>query len=178
MKLKFEKQWHLWLLILCAILAIASWVIAIYYWGKLPQTIPTHFGLSGQADSWNDKNLFFVFMIPVLQLVMVVGFVFLYFRPQYTSMPTTMLLMTLEKSKRDHAFMLIRNMLIITLIFVGVFFTYLTFAMNYSALHSDVGLMPQLMIIWLVALFAWLIWYNVKVYRVSKKYLADIKKLK
>ncbi|MCK9641708.1 MAG: DUF1648 domain-containing protein [Prolixibacteraceae bacterium] len=175
MKLKNIKQWHLLVFILCAILAVASWVIAIYYWGKLPPTIPTHFGFSGMADSWGQKSIWYVFMIPTLQALMLIGFGFLYFKPQYTSMPTTMLLMSLEKKKRDYAFDLIRNMLIVTLLLLGIFFTYLTYGMNYSALHVSVGLLPQVMIAWIVTLVAWLIFYNVKVYRVTKKFLGKVK---
>jgi uncharacterized membrane protein len=176
MKLKFEKSWHLWVLALCAILAIASWVIAISFWGKLPQTIPTHFGFSGQADSWAGKNIFYVFMIPTLQLAMVIGFGVLYFKPQYTSMPTTMLLTALDKGKQDYAFGLIRNMLVVTLLLMGLFFTYLTYGMNYSALHSETGLIPAIMIAWLVVLFVWLIWYNIKVYRITKRFLAQLQR--
>jgi uncharacterized membrane protein len=159
----------MWILILCALLALASWMIAIYYWGKLPQTIPTHFGFSGQVDGWGQKSVWFTFMIPALQTLMTAGFVFLYFKPQYTNVPSTMLLMTITKSKRKKAFTMIRNMLVITLLFTGLFFTYLTFGTNYSALHTSTGLLPQVIIIWLAALFAWLIWYNIKVYRITKK---------
>jgi uncharacterized membrane protein len=165
----FEKQWHICALLLCIGLATASWVIALYYWDKLPQIIPTHFGISGVADSWSNKTIWYVFLIPTLQLLMTIGFGFLYFRPQYSNMPTTMFLMTLDKKKRDPAFSMIRTMLVITLLFVGVFFTYLTFGMNYSALHSTAGLAPWVMLVWVIGLFTWLIWYSLKVYRYTKK---------
>ena len=176
MRLKIEKKWHFWVLILCGVLAVSSLAIAIYYWGKLPQTIPTHFGFSGQANAWGDKSVWYSFLMPILQTLMLIGFVILYFKPQYTNMPTTMLLTTLDKKKRDYAFDLIRNMIVITLLLIGLFFTYLTYGINYSALHADAGLSPQVMFTWLIVLLAWLIWYNVKVYRVTKKFIAEAKK--
>ena len=175
MKLNFEKSWHLAILIFCVILAIASWIIAVYFWSKLPQTIPTHFSYSGQADSWSQKSVWYVFLIPLLQTVMVISFGFLYLKPQYTNMPSTLFLTTYEKTKRSIAYKLIRNMLVVTLAFVGVFFTYLTFALNYATLHGSIGLMPLVLIVWLVTLFIWLIWYNVKVYRTTMKFIADSK---
>lgn len=172
MKISFEKQWHKWVFLSAAVLVIASWVIAIYYWGKLPTTIATHFNISGQADSWNHKSIWYSFMMPVLQTIMLIGFGLLYRRPKYTNMPTTLLLDTLDKPKRDHAFGLIRNMLAVTTLLIGLFFTYLTYALHYSALHSKVGLLPYVIIIWIVVLFGWLIWYNVKVYRTTKGFIA------
>lgn len=175
MKIIIYKPWHRWAFIAAIILAMASWAIALYYWDKLPAVIPTHFGLSGQADDWSNKSVWYAFMIPFLQSVMLIGFGFLYHKPKFTNMPTTMLLDALEQPKREHAFKLIRTMLVITTLFIGVFFTYLTFGMNYSALHENVGLIPQIMIAWIVILFAWLIWYNIKVYRLTKQFLAKSK---
>jgi uncharacterized membrane protein len=150
-------------------------MIAFYFWSKLPQTIPTHFSFSGQADSWSQKSLWYMLLVPLLQTVLVIGFGFLYLKPQYTNIPSTLFLITYEKTKRNIAYKLIRNMLVVSLAFVGVFFTYLTFALNYAAFHGSISLMPLVLIVWLVALFAWLIWYNVKVYRTTMKFIADNK---
>lgn len=90
------KTWHKWGLGLGVSLAAISWIIAIYYWGKLPAVIPTHFGISGQPDAWNTKSVWWAFLLPMLQSFMAGGFIFLYYHPQYSDMPTTMWLMTME----------------------------------------------------------------------------------
>ena len=63
-------------------LDVASWifvtlgfVLAFGYYPDLSEQIPTHFGPSGEADKFGSKNS--IFIMPVLSLVLVSGFVFL-----------------------------------------------------------------------------------------------------
>lgn len=163
------KTWHKVGLIVAGVLALASWVIAVYYWGKLPAIIPIHFGISGQADAWNDKSLLYVFLIPVLQTVMLGGFVFLYYKPQYSDMPTTLWLMTMEPHKREHAFDLIRTMIIGVSLWIGALFTYMTYAMNTSAVNTDFGPNPWILLGIIGLMLAWLVWWTLKVYRATKE---------
>jgi len=161
------KNWHKIGLAIAGVLALTSIVIVVYYWGKLPALIPTHFGFNGQADGWSNKSLFSAFLIPALQLVMLAGFVFLYYRPQYSDMPTTLWLMTMEKTKRDHAFDLIRTMTVGIALWIGVLFTYITYIMNQSALKGG-GPSPWVMLVLIGGMLAWLVWWTVKVYRATK----------
>jgi len=49
----------------------------VYYWPLLPETVPTHFGFSGQADGWGSKTTLLIFPIfgLVLFIIMtIVGF--------------------------------------------------------------------------------------------------------
>ena len=162
------KKWHKIGFILAGVLAFASIAIAVFYWSKLPLSIPTHFNLSGQPDAWNNKSIFYVFLMPGIQALMLGGFVFLYYKPQFSDMPTTLWLMTMEKHKRDHAFDLIRTMLVGTSLWIGAFFTYMTYVMNLSALDSGFGPNPWIMLAVLGGMFAWLIWWTVKVYRATR----------
>ena len=38
-------------------------LILFYYWSALPDVIPTHFGISGEADGWGSKNTLFVLLV-------------------------------------------------------------------------------------------------------------------
>lgn len=174
--MKFEKKWHLWAFIAAVMLAAVSWLIAFYYWGLLPQTIPTHFGLSGKPDAWNDKSVWYTFLLPALQSIMTGVFAFLYVRPQYSDMPTTLLLMSMEKKKREHAFVLIRSMLVTVLIFVGLLFTYMTYMMQVSALDEKIGPNPWVMAVIFLALFGWLFFWTFRVYKSTKKIIEEEKK--
>lgn len=40
---------------------LAVWLMSIY--PQLPESIPTHWGISGEPDAWNDKSFFSVFFI-------------------------------------------------------------------------------------------------------------------
>lgn len=35
------------------------WVVTLYIYSKLPETIPTHFDMTGKPDTWGDKSSFF-----------------------------------------------------------------------------------------------------------------------
>lgn len=51
--------------------------ILIYYWPRLPETIPTHFNFSGEADGWGSKSTLLILPISGLALyaiLTVVGF--------------------------------------------------------------------------------------------------------
>lgn len=163
------KQWHKFALIASALLAIVSWVIAILFWDKLPQVIPTHFGISGMADDWQNKSILWAFMLPAVQTLMVVMFGFLYWKPQYSDIPTTMWIMTMEESIKDHAFSMIRKMLAGTSLWIGVLLTYMVYMMNKSALNKNIGMNPWLMLILVGSMLIWLIWWTIKVYRATKE---------
>jgi uncharacterized membrane protein len=139
--------------------------MSLYFWDKLPSVIPVHFGISGQADSWANKSFWYVFLLPILQAFMTGLFIFLYYKPQYTNMPSTMWLTVLDKKHRDRAFDLIRSMMAGTIIIVGALFTYMSYGMNNSALNINVGLLPWVMVAFLIILFSWIIYWYVKIYK-------------
>lgn len=166
---RMKKEWHKYALIFAGSLAILSLGISIYFWPELPSTIPTHFGFNGQPDSWADKSIFYAFMIPFLQLVLFLGFIFLYSKPQYSDMPTTLLLMAMPEDKKEHAFDLIRTMLVIVTLWMGALFTYLNYGINASAMGNNSALNPWIMGALMLGLFVWLAWYTVKVYKYTRK---------
>jgi uncharacterized membrane protein len=43
---------------------------AIWAWPRLPDEIPTHFGLDGQADAWSPTTLFSWFLVPISALIL------------------------------------------------------------------------------------------------------------
>jgi len=167
------KKWHRIGLVASGILVIISWAVAIYYWDKLPAIIPTHFGISGQPDDWNPKSAWYSFLMPGLQTLMFIIFSLLYKWPQYSDIPTTMLLMAMDEKKRDHAFALIRTMLVGVLVWVELLLGYMTYAMNISALEENSGLSPWIMGGLLIGMFAWLIWWTIKVYKLTRKLLEE-----
>jgi hypothetical protein len=154
---------------IAAILALASWAIAIYSWGRLPDTIPVHFGISGQADSWADKTIYYVFLVPFIQSLILGFFVFLYCKPQYSDIPTSMWLMTLGKKQRDNAFSLIRIMLAGMPIWLGILLTYITYSMNASSFNADASLASWVIVAVVALMLIWLSFWSVKVYTATKK---------
>lgn len=167
-KLLLENKKHLFGFVIASVLALASWIIVIYFWDKLPSSIPTHFGISGQPDQWSNKSLWSVFFVPFLQTLMLIVFAFLYWKPQYSDMPTTLWLMTMDKKVKDHAFDLIRTMLVVTSLFIALLFTYLTYGIVASAQKISLGLSPWVMFGVLVGMILWLTYWTVKVYKATR----------
>ncbi|NTU69786.1 DUF1648 domain-containing protein [bacterium] len=165
------KPLHKLLFILSFVLLATSWIVAIYYWDKLPNVIPTHFGPNGMPDVWNEKSIFYVFLLPFIQTIMFLVFIFLYYKPQYSNMPTTLWLTTLDEKKKDHAFNLIRTMHTIILTWVNIFFAYIVLEMNRSSLNNT-GLNPWIMIFMVAIMLSYLIYWNIIIY---KKTIKEIK---
>ena len=171
MKLKYKICFSIAIL-----LTIISWSISLSFWDKLPLIIPVHFGISGEANSWADKSIWYAFLMPMLQTFMTGMFIFLYYKPQYTNMPSTMWLTVLDKKHRDRAFDLIRSMMAGTIIAVGLLFTYMTYGMNNSALNSSVGLLPGVMVAFLITLFLWIAFWYIKIYKETGLSVKDFNK--
>lgn len=65
MKIKINKK----LLLFTSILILLSSLVGCVFWNQLPEEIPTHFNLLGQADGYNHK-VFAIFGLPTLMLLM------------------------------------------------------------------------------------------------------------
>ena len=65
MKIKINKK----LLLFTSILILLPSLVGCVFWNQLPEEIPTHFNLLGQADGYNHK-VFAIFGLPALMLLM------------------------------------------------------------------------------------------------------------
>ena len=55
-------------LIITSVVTLIPMVVGLLLWDKLPDIIPTHFGMDGEPNGWSSKT-FTVFGIPTLMLV-------------------------------------------------------------------------------------------------------------
>lgn len=65
MNIKINKK----LLLFTSILILLSSLVGCVFWYQLPEKMPTHFNLLGQADGYNHK-VFAIFGLPALMLLM------------------------------------------------------------------------------------------------------------
>ena len=65
MKIKINKE----LVLFTSILILLPSLVGCVFWNQLPEEIPTHFNLLGQADGYNYK-MFAIFGLPTLMLLM------------------------------------------------------------------------------------------------------------
>ncbi len=89
-----------WLLI--AILVAGS----LLAWGSLPEKIPTHFGISGKPDSWDEKSFWSWFLMPIIALATTILFTWLsrwtLRRPDVINLPNKerLLRLTLDRQRQ------------------------------------------------------------------------------
>lgn len=154
---------------------VSIFAMSIFFWNQLPAMIPVHFGLSGTPDSWAPKSVIYIFLVPMVLLAMFLVFLLLYRYPQYSSFPTTLILMAVEEKKRNHIFDIIRSMLSFVLLWMALLFSYLQFTILAAANNRTLGLFPYIMIGALIVLFLILIAYSIKMYLSIRKMLKNPK---
>lgn len=107
----------------CLTLLVLLWVGTISFFSNLPDQIPSHFNVAGQADDFRNKK--YIFILPIIATAVYVGLTMLNKYPHIYNFPVTV---TRENAKRLYtsATRLIRFLkLFIVVIFSGiVFMTY------------------------------------------------------
>jgi uncharacterized membrane protein len=155
---------------------LASIIASMIFWSDLPARIPTHFGVSGAPDAWSVKNIWYVFMLPFMNLLMAGLFTVIYRFPQYTSWPTTLVLMTVDEEKREKIFEVLRSMNAWIFFLITSMFAYLQYAILATANGRAFGVLNYIMIGFLVVMFAYIIMINVRMFFAVKGILKEHKR--
>lgn len=155
--------------ILAGLLTFLSWVVVFVYWDKLPDIIPVHFGFNGQADAWAEKTWFYVLFLPVIQTIVLGLFLLLYYKPQFTNIPSTMWLATLSKDHREVAYGMLRDMNTGICCWTSMIFTYVTSSMNTAALNEEMVASVPLLIALISGMIIWIVYWAITIYRCVKK---------
>jgi len=72
--------------VVAAILLVLIWGLAVIFYHKLPDIIPIHFNVLGEADKWGNKGYLF-FMASIATLAMIGTGVSSYFPTRMTNFP-------------------------------------------------------------------------------------------
>ena len=67
-----KKEWYV------VVLLIIPFVVSAYYWNDLPDLVPTHFNIQGEADDWGPKWVNAI-MFPAIGLATYLSLIFLPF---------------------------------------------------------------------------------------------------
>lgn len=94
-----------------ALLCFAWWT-GVHYYPLLPDRIPSHFDLSGHADTWVQKSFITVYILPLIQTFLVGLLTLLTRFPQYSNIPSTIALEALEPDARSRIYEVIRKFLL------------------------------------------------------------------
>ena len=96
-----------------------TWLLTLWHYPSLPNEIPIHFGLSGQADRWGDKGM--IFFMPFLGSFLTFIILFISQHPQTFNYPVKI---TEENKERQavlaqqmtHYLLLVINLLFLSLV--------------------------------------------------------------
>jgi len=137
------------------ILIIIHWVMVLYFYPKLPESIPIHFNAHGEVDGYGSPNT--LFDLPIISTITIVGMSILCRFPHIFNFPMQITPENIERQYKN-AIRLLRvlNLLIATL-FVCI--TYEVIAVATNKHFVEIGwIMPVI----LVLIFVTLIVYFVK----------------
>ena len=111
-----------------------GWILLTFLWGFtfyayfiLPEIIPTHFNIKGQVDAVGTK--IFIFMFPVLGMVVFFGLTFVNQYPHIFNYPTSITVQNAEQQYRN-ATRLIRFLKL----FIILIFSIITIVIYYKAM--------------------------------------------
>ncbi len=136
---------------------LASALLPVLYYGRLPDEIPIHFNGTGEANGYGSKQL--IFLLPVITAAQYLLLRYLNKRPEKFNYPTKI---TMDNAL--HQYTTATKMIRMLNLFCTALFTYLTIHIIRSALNEAGGLgaffVPGVLVI-LVGISAYY-FYNAK----------------
>ncbi len=140
---------------LTLLIGLLTLVLPVLFWGKIPDTIPMHYGASGVADSYSDKSSLILLFFAVVMLMGVMNIAIYYVKTSATSKYAT----DVEKSQMGTVYpMIIFMNLTIQVMFSCIMFCCVT-SRNLGVLFLPV---------FLIVIFAPIIWCIYKRERISR----------
>jgi len=129
------------------ILDIAGWIsvallfgVAFYYYGELPEKIPTHFNFKGEPDAWGDRSS--IWTMPLLGIIL---FLFLFFINKFPHQFNFPMKITKENAQKEYR-KVTRTMRFVNLGMV-LMFLFITWKSIQTALGNTEGLGNGLLIV-------------------------------
>ncbi len=106
------------------------WGLAVYFYQRLPETVPTHFNIEGTADDWGSKTT--LFFLPGLATVIITGITLLQRVPHIFNYPVRI---TQENASRQYLYAV--RMLRFVKISMALIFIIITIAIYLSAVTGS-----------------------------------------
>lgn len=83
--------------ILCWLTLVFLWAFTLFHYSSMPEIIPTHFNVSGQADSYGSKGT--IFILPIIGTILFLGLSILNLFPQIFNYPANI---STENAQRQY----------------------------------------------------------------------------
>ncbi len=133
-------------------------VLIILFWATLPSSVPTHFGVAGQADAWGDKVTLLI--LPVVSMLL---YLMLTISNRYPHKFNYLWPITAQNAREQYR--LARSLLIWLKAELSILFAFLGWVMIWTALGQTQGLGVLFLPITLVVIFGTTGFYFYYAYR-------------
>lgn len=147
---------------------VLTWAMAIWIYPDLPVKIPSHFGPSGQPDAYSDRTVWIVVLPGLLQAALTGLFWCIYRHPQYSNIPSTVMITMMPEPYRGHLYRILRHLAVVMMLFINIVFAHISLTTISVSLGLSDGLNPWLMGGIVLALFGFIGLTTVRLYRVAK----------
>jgi len=152
-KIKFElNSTDKMLDILVLLGLIVLFAVPFYYYGNLPNEIPTHFNAAGKPDAYGNKTE--IWLMPIIGLLLAMGMYYLNRLPHLFNYPVTI---TEENAAIQYS-KATKLMRVINLIIV-ISFAYINYSTIQTAFGNANGLGNGFIILLLVGMFGAIFYY-------------------
>jgi uncharacterized membrane protein len=145
-----------------------TWGMMIWIYPDLPAKIPSHFGPSGQPDAHVDRTVWTVILPGLLQVALTGLFWWIYRHPQYSNIPSTVMITMMPEPYRGQLYRILRHLTVVMMLCVNIVFAHISLTTISVSLGLSDGLNPWLMGGTMIALFGFLGLTTVRLYRVAK----------
>lgn len=156
------------LVILTVVVMVITWALTIWAYPDLPTRVPTHFGPSVLPDNFGEKSWSLIALPAVIQTGLSLLFWWLYRHPQYSNIPSTLLITVMPEPQKAQLFAVIRHMLVVLLVLINILFAHITLTTIGVAFKVQAGLNVWLMAGILMVMFSSIALYTVRMYRLAR----------
>ena len=132
-------------------LLLLNCVLVVYHYFSLPEVIPTHFGLNGEADGFGNKKMIF------FELIIAIGLSFLlHYMSENPNTPGLNIPEKLREDKDLTRFFVQGMLLFVMVLFLGISWTTIQVALGQQ---DGLGWFPLIilafMFVYMITFFVW-----------------------
>jgi uncharacterized membrane protein len=114
-------------------IVLFAWMVSVVAYDELPELIPTHFGFDGNPDKWSDKTPLMFYMMPTIQFIMVVIFIWIIRYPKLFNFPQKNEIKNWPDEKKKPIYKYLSKMLLVICLMVNLLFLTIQYSIIYGA---------------------------------------------
>jgi len=128
-------------------IVLFAWMVSVVAFNELPERIPTHFGLNGKPDRWSDKTPLIFYMMPTIQVVMVVIFIWIIRYPKLFNFPQKNEIKNWPEENKKPIYKYLSKMSLVICLMINLLFLTIQYSIIYGAKTETMSKIALVLII-------------------------------